>query len=85
MTLDDLIQELEDAREQVGGEVRVYLAQQPSWPFEYSIGQIAVLEEYDFEDEEGNIPDDAEKAVYIGEASQLRYLPGVARRALGWS
>lgn len=65
MTINELIMELE----QYDGDTEVRLAQQPNWPFEYSVGDIA-------EADDGK--------VYIGEGSQLGYLSGEAREALGW-
>jgi hypothetical protein len=40
MTLDELIQRLEDIREEVGGEVSVRGVQQPDWPL---LGQIQAI------------------------------------------
>lgn len=51
----------------------VALAQQPSWPFEYSVGTVAFAE-----------VDDGPGVVYIGEGEQVRYLPGTAAIELGW-
>jgi predicted RNA-binding Zn-ribbon protein involved in translation (DUF1610 family) len=40
MTLDELISELEDLRDEHGGGIEVRLAHQPSWPFEYSVDKV---------------------------------------------
>lgn len=54
-------------------EAEVRLAQQPSWPFEYSVGDVE------------EIGTDEGPVVYIGEGRQLNYLPGEVREALGWT
>lgn len=70
MTVAELIAILED----FDGDAEVRLAQQPSWPFEYSIARFGV----EIAEVEGA------DVVYIAEGSQLGYLPGVARDAIGW-
>ncbi|HEY6362265.1 MAG TPA: hypothetical protein VIX63_14225 [Vicinamibacterales bacterium] len=90
MTLNELIETLQDLAEDHGGDVEVRLAQQPRWPFEYSIGEVAVAnamddaDEDDDEEEDATDDPDAAAVVYIGEGRQLGYLGGVATRALGW-
>lgn len=69
MTVKQLMELLEDYPE----EAEVRLAQQPSWPFEYRVGEIV-----ETTDAEGKT------IVYIGEGRQLDYLPGAARDKLGW-
>ena len=64
MTVGELIENLQGFEE----ELEVRLAMQPSWPFEYSIGDIV----------------DAGGKVYIGEYNQEGYLSGEAAEALGW-
>lgn len=68
MTVKELIYELRAFHP----DAEVRLAQQPKWPFEYSIGDIVQV---DLEDEE---------VVYLGEGSQLDYLPGQVSEELGW-
>ena len=54
MTINDLIQTLTDLRDQNGddGDIDVRIAMQPSWPFEYSIGDVQLVnEDQDEEDE----------------------------------
>ena len=83
MTIRELIDQLTDIVEELGSDrAEVRLAHQPSWPFEYSIGEVAVVRENEDEDE---LEDELEAVVYIGEHSQIGYLPGVATRALGWT
>lgn len=43
MTIRELIEELEYAAELAGGGVEVRYASQPSYPFEYSLGDVAVM------------------------------------------
>ena len=53
-------------------------AQQPRWAFEYSIDSaVTVNVTSDFSEEE-------EKIVYLGEGSQIGYLPALASSELGW-
>jgi hypothetical protein len=66
MRVEELVEELEQF--DPGAEVRK--AQQPAWPFEYSVSELVAS-------------DDAE-VVYIVEAEQLEYLPGEVASALGW-
>lgn len=68
ITVRELIAELE----QYDDETEVRLAQQPHWPFEYSVGGI----------EEVWVGEEC--VVYIAEGSQLAYLPSEAREAFGW-
>ena len=37
MTVQELIETLEDMKEQVGGDTEIRYASQPAWPFENSI------------------------------------------------
>ncbi len=43
MTIDELIERLQEAKEQMNGQVEVRFASQPSWPFEYSINEVHML------------------------------------------
>lgn len=69
MTVQELITTLED----FDPDAVVRLAIQPSWPFEYRIGDVI-----DAVDEAGN------QLVYLAEGGQVRYLPGDAKDALCW-
>jgi len=104
-TLQDVIDQLTALIDSDGlsPETPVFLAQQPSWPFEYSVGRIEAVDmnEPDEDDYEGIDPEDdspeanearqaqrtkePEIVIFIGEGSQLGYLPGAARRGLDWS
>ena len=75
MTVEELICELQE----MNPDAEVRLAQQPRWPFEYSIGDIVEVDLED-EDEEG----ESHQVVYLGEGSQLDYLPGQVSQELGW-
>jgi hypothetical protein len=85
MTLRDLIDRLTDLAEEYGEDTEVRLAFQPSWPFEHSIGEVAAVDpsephpQMEEDDAPGKTP-----VVYLGEGSQLGYLPGAAARELGW-
>lgn len=71
--------ELKEALEGIPDDAEVRLAMQPSWPFEYSIGDVIPIEP----DEEA--PADEEiQVVYLVEGSQLGYLPKEASDAIGW-
>lgn len=83
MTLDELIQQLNELREEFPGDTPVRLAFQPQWPFEHSIGQIVACE---FPDE--SAIDDEEVAypvIYIGEGGQIGYLARDVANAFNWS
>lgn len=74
MTRINTVRELIEMLEFYPEDAQVFLAVQPSWPFEHSISTVISTE-----DEETN-----EVRVYIGEAGQNRYLPGNAAAELGW-
>lgn len=75
MNIRELITALEALRENLGDEAIVLLAQQPRWPFEYSVGEIIGVESEDGE----TVP-----TIYIGEGKQLGYLRGEVVHELGW-
>ena len=85
MTIKELIAELENI-EELHGDLEIRLATQPNWPFEHEIDSVSVadINKEDDEDEEENPERDVEMIAYIGEGSQLGYLPGGAKNALGW-
>lgn len=93
MTLNEMIQQLIDLRDEHGGEdngdnIEVRLAIQPRWAFEHAISDIVAVDLNDTSDEEedGEPPAEEEEkvVVYIGEGQQLGYLPGVAGSELGF-
>jgi len=81
MTLQDLINQLQELADEFGPDTEVRLAQQPAWAFEYSVGDVAACTS-DPDDEDGEEPD--APVVYISEGQQLGYLPGAAANTLGW-
>lgn len=81
------VQELIDALSQMNPGAEVRIAHQPSWPFELSIGSVVSAEDAfeapeDGSDEPEELPD--LDVVWIGEGSQIGYLPGAVKEALGW-
>lgn len=77
-TVGDLIAALEC----YDPDTQVRLASQPGWPFEYTIGEVALTPD----DAERNDAEPAgEPVVWIGEGRQVDYLPPLASDALGWS
>lgn len=86
MTIGDLIEQLQELAETHGDDTEVRLAIQPRWAFEHSIGSVVcnVDAESDEDDDEDEEEAGREPVVYIGEGTQLGYLPGDAQRALGW-
>ena len=83
MTLNELIERLQEAAEDGFGESEVRLAFQPKWPLQFEIGGVATPDDESRgggePDEE---PDDASKVVYIVEGSHPHddspYAPGWA-------
>jgi len=91
MRIAELIEQLEDLRQDLGDDVEVRLAFQPSWPFEHSIGEIVASDPADVDEDEDEDDttraardDDHVPVVYIGEGRQLGYLDTAGARALGW-
>ena len=103
MEIEELIETLQElAEEYPKSEVR--LAQQPTWSFEYSIGDIIASHEKEDDQQEwdedferaklegdkglleamGDRPELGNPLIYIGEASQLGYLPGIVKDKLRW-
>ena len=70
------VQELIDELEYLDPETEVRFASQPSWPFEYSISEVVVANVEKRGEEE--------EVVYLGEGSQIGYLPESAKEELGW-
>tara|TARA_R100001244_G_scaffold108650_1_gene80390 strand:+ start:220 stop:471 length:252 start_codon:yes stop_codon:yes gene_type:complete len=83
MKAKELIEELEWAIEQNGGDVEVRLASQPKWAFEKSLRSAITVET---KDGAHPLPErDREKIVYLEEGSQIGYLPAKVSEELGWS
>ena len=67
-----------ELKEMIAGlddDIEVRLAMQPTWPFEYDISSVEVM---DIDDAE---PD---RRVYLVEGRQIGYLPGDVTSQLGW-
>jgi len=72
MTIDQLIERLEEYRDTLGGDTEVRLMTQQNWPFENRITGLASGEELNQQDgDDDDVPDD--QVVYIVEGQQLRY------------
>jgi hypothetical protein len=73
MTLNEIIERLEEYRDELGGDCEVRLMTQQNWPFENAIvGLVSGTEINDSdEDDDACVEDDA--VVYIVEGTQLKY------------
>lgn len=69
LTVADLLEMIED----LPPDTPVRMAQQPWWPFEYTIGDPVLVETA----EDGPV-------LYLPERQQTRYLPGEVSAELGW-
>ena len=74
------VKELIEILGKMDAEANVMLAQQPGYPFEYSVAGVAVREEFTEDDDEGSggdprayEPGTAANDVFIVEGTQLRY------------
>lgn len=70
------VEELMDRLSEMPPEAEVRIAEQPQWPFEYSIesfNPVVVARD-----------GDNNEVVYIVEGSQLGYLPGSVANEVGW-
>ena len=77
MTINELIERLEEYRDTIGGDAEVRLMTQSNWPFENDIFGLASGEEINdaADDQEPNDDGDvdADQVVYICEGQQLCY------------
>ena len=75
MTLDELIERLEEYRDELGGNTEVRLMTQQSWPFENALlGVVSGEEINDCDDEEFEDEDvEDDHIVYLVEGDQLCY------------
>ena len=74
MTLNELIERLEEYRDLHGEDCEVRLMTQQNWPFENAItGLVSGAEINDTEDEGGDDDVEADAVVYIVEGTQLCY------------
>ena len=77
MTIQDLIDRLEEERDMLGPDAEVRMLSQPNWPFEYSIAGVTIRSEVQRcgdADEEGP-EDEEEDCVFLCEGTQLCYGP----------
>ena len=67
--------ELKELLDQYEDECKIFIMEQPSWPFENGIAGTVQRDEFDQEDDECRRPDDKTQAtdVFILEGPQLRY------------
>lgn len=81
MTVQDLIYELG----QMNPDAEVRLAIHPGWPFEYDLnGAVEVYTNEYINSDTMEVENDGEQRVYLEQGEQLGYLPGAAKKLLGW-
>ena len=80
MTISELIERLEEYRDEIGGDTEVRLMTQENWPFENSIRglcsgkEISESSDSDDDDDDDSSEGDADASVvYIVEQDQLGY------------
>ena len=73
MTLNELIERLEEYRDQLGEDAEVRLMTQQNWPFENTITGLASGAEINGADDDDDEDVEADAVVYIVEGQQLGY------------
>jgi len=73
MTIDELIQRLEEYRDAIGGEAEVRLMTQQNWPFENEIVGLASGKEINEPDDGEDEDVDEDSVVFIVEGQQRCY------------
>ena len=82
MTIDELIERLEEYRDEIGGDAEVRLMTQQNWPFENTVCGLAsgseINDSSDDDEEEDEQEDDDENTadrsvLYIVEGNQIGY------------
>ena len=73
MTIDELIERLEEYRDAIGGEAEVRLMTQQNWPFENEIVGLASGEEINEPDDGDDEDVDEDNVVFIVEGQQRCY------------
>jgi hypothetical protein len=71
MTIEQLIERLEEYREQLGGDTEVCLMTQQCWPFEYTITGMVSGEEMNAKEEDDDDDVESDNVVHIVEGGQL--------------
>ncbi|MEQ8789495.1 MAG: hypothetical protein RIC55_24585 [Pirellulaceae bacterium] len=73
MTIDELIERLEEYRDAIGGDAEVRLMTQQNWPFENEIVGLASGEEINEPDDGDDEDVDEDNVVFIVEGQQRCY------------
>ncbi len=73
MTIDELIERLEDYRDSLGGDTSVRLMTQQNWPFENEIVGLASGEEINDRDDGEDEDVDDDRVIFIVEGQQRGY------------
>ena len=73
MTINELIEILEEYREMIGGEAEVRLMTQQNWPFENTIHGLVSGQELNESQEADDGDVESDQVLYICEGSQLGY------------
>ena len=74
MTIDELIERLEDYRDELGGDTEIRLMTQQNWPFENDVvGLVSTEEIATADNEEDDFDPDNDEFVYIVEGRQIKY------------
>lgn len=73
MTLNELIERLEEYRDELGEDAEVRLMTQQNWPFENTITGLASGAEINGADDDDDEDVEADAVVYIVEGQQLGY------------
>ena len=73
MTLNELIERLEEYRDQLGEDAEVRLMTQQNWPFENTITGLASGAEINETDDDDDDDVETDAVVYIVEGQQLGY------------
>tara|TARA_B110000285_G_scaffold34114_1_gene36147 strand:+ start:582 stop:833 length:252 start_codon:yes stop_codon:yes gene_type:complete len=81
MTIGEIIERLEEARDLLGEGAEVRIATGLSWPFENTIQDLHIVKT-DVDDP--SYCDEDIGVVYIEEGSQIGYLPEQVKEQIGW-
>ena len=73
MTIDEMIERLEEYRDAIGGDAEVRLMTQQQWPFENEIDGLASGEEINDRDDGDDEDVDNDRVVFIVEGQQRCY------------
>ena len=73
MTIDELLERLEDYRDEIGGDAEVRLMTQNTWPFENTIAGLVSGGEINTKDAEDESDVEHDDVVYICEGTTLGY------------